>query len=160
MMHGNAGTHSVLPHAPTPFHRPPACLQADGTPNMLMLNDVAEALGVPRRRLYDVINVFESIEASLCRTCVCFTLPACVSCIACLSLCCPRSQAARRGGRLASRPFGGGRQQLPVLRAAGASAPRDPAPSAGASRHANRPLPPFHAPLPFCPRRSCAAWAS
>jgi hypothetical protein len=37
-------------------------LQADGSPNPLMLNDVAEALGVPRRRLYDVINVFESIE--------------------------------------------------------------------------------------------------
>lgn len=36
--------------------------QADGSPNSLMLNDVAEALGVPRRRLYDVINVFESIE--------------------------------------------------------------------------------------------------
>jgi hypothetical protein len=37
-------------------------LQPDGSPQMLMLNDVAEALGVPRRRLYDVINVFESIE--------------------------------------------------------------------------------------------------
>jgi NADH:ubiquinone oxidoreductase subunit E len=37
-------------------------LQPDGSPNSLMLNDVAEALGVPRRRLYDVINVFESIE--------------------------------------------------------------------------------------------------
>jgi hypothetical protein len=35
---------------------------SDGSANMLMLNDVAEALGVPRRRLYDVINVFESIE--------------------------------------------------------------------------------------------------
>ena len=37
-------------------------LQPDGSPNLLMLNDVAEQLGVPRRRLYDVINVFESIE--------------------------------------------------------------------------------------------------
>jgi hypothetical protein len=37
-------------------------LQEDGTPALLMLNDVAEALGVPRRRLYDVINVFEAIE--------------------------------------------------------------------------------------------------
>ncbi len=45
-------------------HGLPICgsLQADGSPNPLMLNDVAEALGVPRRRLYDVINVFESIE--------------------------------------------------------------------------------------------------
>lgn len=46
-----------------------AAVQADGTPNTLMLNDVAEALGVPRRRLYDVINVFESIEVR----CACFT---------------------------------------------------------------------------------------
>lgn len=37
-------------------------LQPDGSPTLLMLNDVAEVLGVPRRRLYDVINVFESIE--------------------------------------------------------------------------------------------------
>jgi hypothetical protein len=37
-------------------------LQPDGSPTLLMLNDVAEALGVPRRRLYDVINVFEAIE--------------------------------------------------------------------------------------------------
>lgn len=37
-------------------------LQPDGSPTQLMLNDVAEALGVARRRLYDVINVFESIN--------------------------------------------------------------------------------------------------
>lgn len=37
-------------------------LHPDGTPNALVLTSVAEALGVPRRRLYDVINVFESIE--------------------------------------------------------------------------------------------------
>ena len=48
-----------LPCCHRPYHW---CAQADGSPNPLMLNDVAEALGVPRRRLYDVINVFESIE--------------------------------------------------------------------------------------------------
>ena len=40
-------------------------LQPDGSPTLLMLNDVAEVLGVPRRRLYDVINVFESIEVKI-----------------------------------------------------------------------------------------------
>lgn len=51
---------------PSPFLSPLPITQqqADGSPNQLMLNDVAEALGVPRRRLYDVINVFESIEVS------------------------------------------------------------------------------------------------
>jgi hypothetical protein len=37
-------------------------LHPDGSASLLMLNDVAETLGVPRRRLYDVINVFESID--------------------------------------------------------------------------------------------------
>lgn len=56
-------THRHPACLPAALHTPSA-LQADGTANMLMLNDVAEALGVPRRRLYDVINVFESIEVS------------------------------------------------------------------------------------------------
>ena len=51
--------HSIGPRRRCAPHSLP---QADGSANPLMLNDVAEALGVPRRRLYDVINVFESIE--------------------------------------------------------------------------------------------------
>ena len=37
-------------------------LRPNGTPAKIRLNDVVEALGVTRRRMYDVINVFESLE--------------------------------------------------------------------------------------------------
>lgn len=45
------------------FQRRYGRLAPDGTPRVLLLNDVAASLEVPRRRLYDVINVFEAIEA-------------------------------------------------------------------------------------------------
>lgn len=33
-----------------------------GAPTEIMLNNVAAQLGVPRRRLYDIINVMEAVE--------------------------------------------------------------------------------------------------
>lgn len=45
------------------FQRRYGRLGPDGLPRVLLLNDVAASLDVPRRRLYDVINVFEAIEA-------------------------------------------------------------------------------------------------
>ena len=59
---GNPPQKSELTHLCERFQFQFGHLQPDGSPTLLMLNDVAEALGVPRRRLYDVINVFESIE--------------------------------------------------------------------------------------------------
>lgn len=37
--------------------------QPDGSPSAIGLNAAAVALGVPRRRLYDIINVLEAVEA-------------------------------------------------------------------------------------------------
>lgn len=37
-------------------------LTADGKPSCLPLNEVATALEVPRRRLYDILNVLEAVE--------------------------------------------------------------------------------------------------
>lgn len=37
-------------------------LTADGQPSSLLLNEVAAALDVPRRRLYDILNVLEAVE--------------------------------------------------------------------------------------------------
>jgi E2F/DP family winged-helix DNA-binding domain len=37
-------------------------LAPDGGPSEIMLNNVATQLGVPRRRLYDIINVMEAVE--------------------------------------------------------------------------------------------------
>lgn len=37
-------------------------LTAEGAPSCLPLNDVAKALAVPRRRLYDILNVLEAVE--------------------------------------------------------------------------------------------------
>ena len=37
-------------------------LSPSGGPTRMRLNDIVEALGVPRRRMYDVINVLESLE--------------------------------------------------------------------------------------------------
>lgn len=37
-------------------------LTADGAPRSLPLNEVAAALSVPRRRLYDILNVLEAVE--------------------------------------------------------------------------------------------------
>ena len=39
-------------------------LTTDGEPAEIMLNNVASQLGVPRRRLYDIINVMEAVEVS------------------------------------------------------------------------------------------------
>ena len=39
-------------------------LSSNGKPTKIHLNECAIALGVPRRRLYDIINVFEAAEVS------------------------------------------------------------------------------------------------
>lgn len=39
-------------------------LGAGGEPAEIMLNNVAAQLGVPRRRLYDIINVMEAVEVT------------------------------------------------------------------------------------------------
>lgn len=40
-------------------------LAPDGGPSEIMLNNVATQLGVPRRRLYDIINVMEAVEVTI-----------------------------------------------------------------------------------------------
>jgi E2F/DP family winged-helix DNA-binding domain len=37
-------------------------LAPDGTPSEFLLNEVARELEVPRRRLYDIVNVMEACE--------------------------------------------------------------------------------------------------